>query len=405
MLKGNVLAWNSGMAFRERAMRQLSTLVVVGMFVVPLAGCNSDNQESEASTPASAPEIKTQTTAKAFTQPAVVTQPKVAIASPGLIQPTNSTQRVKQVEKGRQDPFAGLFAQVNYSVPTAGTPQTTGVVAIAPQRTVQGLSSLGGETGASQSVAAGSRRSSSNRSSASARSRSGTRATNTVARSGSGSSTARANTKKPPGSTTTSGTRPNPTTPPNPDTVATGTQSGQNQPLPVPPVGAEFPGALPPPQQPDLAQKVAVSGVVQIGEQVQAIVRVPNEGASRYVSVGQRLSNGEVLVKRIEMNQGAEPVVILEQYGVEVAKAIGEPAQSQADATNTPSDGSSTPESPTTSPSPSNPESNQTPPTTSPTTPPPPPGGLVPTTPPTTSPSLPRSEDSDTIQPDSSETP
>jgi hypothetical protein len=30
-----------------------------------------------------------------------------------------------------------------------------------------------------------------------------------------------------------------------------------------------------------------------------------------------------VLVKRIEMNQGPEPVVILEQYGTEVNKVVG----------------------------------------------------------------------------------
>jgi hypothetical protein len=31
-----------------------------------------------------------------------------------------------------------------------------------------------------------------------------------------------------------------------------------------------------------------------------------------------------VLVKRIEMGKGANPTVILEQYGVEVAKQVGE---------------------------------------------------------------------------------
>ncbi len=65
-----------------------------------------------------------------------------------------------------------------------------------------------------------------------------------------------------------------------------------------------------PPQEPDLASNVAVTGVIQIGNETQAIVLVPNEGTSRYVRVGQRLSNGQVLVKRIEMNEGVEPVVI-----------------------------------------------------------------------------------------------
>jgi hypothetical protein len=62
---------------------------------------------------------------------------------------------------------------------------------------------------------------------------------------------------------------------------------------------------------------------VQVGTQPQAIVKVPNE-PSRYVGVGQRLSNGQVLVKRIEVNNGGSPIVILEQYGREVARRIGE---------------------------------------------------------------------------------
>lgn len=56
----------------------------------------------------------------------------------------------------------------------------------------------------------------------------------------------------------------------------------------------------------------------------QAIVRAPNETASRYVQPGQRLSNGQVLVKRIEMNEGSAPIVILEQYGIEVARQVGD---------------------------------------------------------------------------------
>jgi hypothetical protein len=69
---------------------------------------------------------------------------------------------------------------------------------------------------------------------------------------------------------------------------------------------------------------VEVTGVVQVGRETQIIVKAPDEAASRYVKVGQRLSNGQVLVKRVEMNEGAEPIVILEEKGIEVAKSIGE---------------------------------------------------------------------------------
>ncbi|MEO1377064.1 MAG: hypothetical protein AAFW70_22780 [Cyanobacteria bacterium J06635_10] len=80
---------------------------------------------------------------------------------------------------------------------------------------------------------------------------------------------------------------------------------------------------LPPPPEPKLAQAVLVSGVIQVGTQPQAIIKVPSEPTSRYVQAGQRLASG-LLVKRIEMNEGSEPVVILEQYGIEVARMVGE---------------------------------------------------------------------------------
>jgi hypothetical protein len=62
--------------------------------------------------------------------------------------------------------------------------------------------------------------------------------------------------------------------------------------------------------------------VVEVGGEPRAIIKVPNE-PDRTVREGDRLLNGQVLVKRIEVN-GPTPVVILEQYGVEVARRIGE---------------------------------------------------------------------------------
>jgi hypothetical protein len=80
---------------------------------------------------------------------------------------------------------------------------------------------------------------------------------------------------------------------------------------------------LPAPASPvNLAQAIAVSGVVQAGSQTSVIVQVPNETTSRSAVVGDYLANGKVLVKRIEM-QGAEPVVVLEQDGAEFVKPVG----------------------------------------------------------------------------------
>ncbi|MEB3229819.1 MAG: hypothetical protein VKJ64_02330 [Leptolyngbyaceae bacterium] len=85
------------------------------------------------------------------------------------------------------------------------------------------------------------------------------------------------------------------------------------------------PIAPPPPPEPVTARAVAVTGVVQIGSVPYAIVNAPNEPHSRYVRSGQLLSNGQVLVKRIELFPGvADPVVILEEFGIEVSREVGD---------------------------------------------------------------------------------
>jgi hypothetical protein len=85
-----------------------------------------------------------------------------------------------------------------------------------------------------------------------------------------------------------------------------------------------IPVGPPPPPPTDLARAVKVTGVVQIGTTVHAIVSAPNEPSSRYVRAGQYLSNGQVLVKRIEMYPGQDPIIILEQNGIEVSVRVGE---------------------------------------------------------------------------------
>ena len=72
-----------------------------------------------------------------------------------------------------------------------------------------------------------------------------------------------------------------------------------------------------------MAENVLITGLVQLGDRIQIIVQAPEETSSRYVEVGQYVSNGKVLVKRIETSFPT-PVVILEQAGIEVAKAIGQ---------------------------------------------------------------------------------
>jgi hypothetical protein len=82
--------------------------------------------------------------------------------------------------------------------------------------------------------------------------------------------------------------------------------------------------APPEPPEPTLARNVIISGMYEANGRTRLIIKAPEETSSRYVEVGQYLSNGQVLVKRIDRNRSSNPRVILEQSGVEVAKTIGE---------------------------------------------------------------------------------
>jgi hypothetical protein len=84
----------------------------------------------------------------------------------------------------------------------------------------------------------------------------------------------------------------------------------------------------PPRTEPTLANSVAVTGIIDIGGILKAIVKAPEEEASRYVEVGQYLSNGQILVKNIDTSDPLNPSVVLEQAGVRVSKKVGEAAQS-----------------------------------------------------------------------------
>lgn len=71
----------------------------------------------------------------------------------------------------------------------------------------------------------------------------------------------------------------------------------------------------------ELAEAIEISGVLEVGGKTNVIVKVPEEGTSRYVTVGEYMANGRVRVKRVEM--GIDPVIVLEQNGKEVTRSIG----------------------------------------------------------------------------------
>ncbi len=94
-------------------------------------------------------------------------------------------------------------------------------------------------------------------------------------------------------------------------------------PNPPPPKPVVVQPLTPPPPSTDLAQAMEVTGILQVGNQTKIILKAPAEPTSRYVNVGQRVSNGQVLVKRVKFDTGGEPIVIFEQNGVEIAKSVG----------------------------------------------------------------------------------
>lgn len=220
------------------------------------------------------PVPRTQASPSPQTSPSPAAEPPGAIVLPDLISSTDPNQRVQQVESNRSDPFALIP-----TTPTIQRPEPEPGQGSAPN----GASPTATQPGGTTARTPNQRTTSTNRGGTTARTPN--QRTNTTPR-------ARTN---PPG-----------TLAPVPNLIGRGST----------------PTLAPAPRpQPELARAVKVTGVVQVGDTVFAIVDAPNEPHSRYVKPGQRLSNGQVLVRRIETS-GAEPVVVLEQFGVEVVKAV-----------------------------------------------------------------------------------
>lgn len=251
-----------------------------GVLVVGVSGCTI-GEDTTASNPSPAPSESPAATGtpaptQSFNNPIVKEKDKkdkkdgVKVGKggdrvPGLLQSTDPAERAKQVQakinKGGKDPFAGLPPIISFKTPAGNTASATEPKA-----------------------------------------------------DGTASSPAPAPAPAPTANVPTPTRRPAIPSFPKPQP-----KPGTSTPNTAP----EIP-ALPPLPEPTLAKAVEVTGVVLVRGVPQAIVKAPNEPTSRYVQAGQRLSNGQILVKRIEMNGGSDPVVILEQNGVEVARTVGD---------------------------------------------------------------------------------
>ncbi|XHX80223.1 MAG: hypothetical protein RBJ76_09930 [Stenomitos frigidus ULC029] len=255
-------------------MRQLMFVGLAGAIALTTASCASESNVAVAPSPvASAPVAQNPATSQPFgtkTTPLVTQKPPAGNTIPGLIQSTNGDERAKQVQAsidGRKgkDPFAGLPPRLQQ--PTGANRQNVPTVNRLPLT---------------------------------------------------------------PRRPTTTAFNPRTPLPPQRTPVSSQGTSGSPQGTSgSPQSNTPTISTLPPLPSATLANAVEVSGVVMVGGTPQAIVKAPNEETSRHVRVGQRISNGQVLVKRIEMNAGSDPIVIFEENGVEVARAVGATVQAE----------------------------------------------------------------------------
>ncbi len=81
------------------------------------------------------------------------------------------------------------------------------------------------------------------------------------------------------------------------------------------------------------AEGTLITGTVEIAGTIYAIIQSPNESSPRNVQVGQLISNGKVLVKRIDTN-AVPPIVVLQQNRVEVLRAVGAPVVASTNSNN-----------------------------------------------------------------------
>lgn len=270
--------------------RRNSIIAGAAILILAIAGCSSE-ETPQASNPSPAaanpsptakPATKSPPVTQSFKNPVVpskqVSQVAAATYNPSsnLIQTTNATERLVLVDKGRNDPFAQI---VSYTV--GGSPSTT-------TKPVPKLPFLPIAKPPAPKVSA-------------------TVGQKPVVRSAVKSVSLNINKT-------------------NVTKVAiSAPKLTPVVPKVLPPVvpSPNLVSVLPQPPQPELARAVLVTGVVLIGKKLQAIIQVPNEPTSRYVQAGQRLANG-LLIKRIELNEGSNPIVIVEQYGIEVARMVGD---------------------------------------------------------------------------------
>jgi hypothetical protein len=315
----------------------LSYLLTFGFLALFVTGCGGDTSKpSNSASPstsaspsvsAAASPAPVASAAPSFSTP-VVPGAKDSSESPipevspnseslsALLPASNSDTVVRNTNKGRIDPFATISAPttvVTKAVPRVAVSNGSGAVNNMPANS--GNSGSNGSVrprvssglGLASAAASAGKRSNSNASNLAVRPRPIPGALD--------SAPDKPGRSVKPGVPATGGSRPNPLVPIDPDQVAI-----RNVPSPEASVAP----------RPMYASNVLVSGVAQVNGQTQVILKLPNESFSRYVSVGERVMDGKVLVKRVENPNSMTPIVVLEEVGTEVPRKVGEKVDAPA---------------------------------------------------------------------------
>ena len=279
-------------------MRQVSIIALVSVLALFLGGCPAEDEGGETSSSPSPTTVAVRTSPKSspsatpFANPLTPQKSVNPPTATGLIQSPPAEAVAKQISRGRADPFSAI--QVQPEITVSPNPAGGGGTSTSPVPVVPPLPGVPRSRGRQPVVR--------NQPSEPISSR--------------GNISPRGNIlPRPP----QQGSRPQTSVPRRPNPAPGSRPAG------FPPTVATAPRfipQLPKLPEPTQAKGVEVTGVVEVGGETRAIIKVPNE-PSRTVREGDRLFNGQVLVKRIEA-RGAIPLVILEQYGVEVARRIGD---------------------------------------------------------------------------------
>ncbi len=325
-------------------------LGAIGSLAIVLTSCGDGSKpaatsspSTSAATPATAPTAAVPATTAPVAATPIVPTPvaagsptvpgkPISVASAGLIAPTNGDNWAKTVNKGSADPFATLALQPVEAVekdPITGLPvRATSTAKIATNTSA--IKSGVNKPLPSIKVASNPTQVSKASGKSKIASKGSTSVDTGITRDGDTpiSAIPRTGINKPLPKIVVSIKPTNSSTAPKTGKIAT---NNVLRPVNMGANTSQTPGVTqiaarsePVVAKPLQAMALEISGVIEIEGKTQVIVKLPNESFSRYIDVGSRVANGNILVKRVEGQEGVSPTVVLEEVGVEVARKIGD---------------------------------------------------------------------------------